>query len=178
MSENQKKILRAMGAVLLMGTALVAPNVLQLLKPDNPKEKFKYKKTINKLFKDEIIYLHGERIELTEKGKQLLNQVQVEDIVINDWRNIPEWDGNWHVVSYDIPEQFKKERDYFRRKLIQSNFYQMQLSLWVYPYNCKEEIAVISQSLGIAPFVAYLNTDHLPGQQKLLKRFGLQDNTK
>lgn len=173
MSENQKFILKTIAGTLAFGAALVAPNILQLLKPKGAKEKYKYKKTIEKLFRDDVIYLSGEKIELTDKGKSLLKLVQTDDITINDWRDKPAWDGVWHLVCYDIPERFKKERDYFRRKLIEANFYQIQLSLWVLPYDCKEEIAVVAQNIGIAPFVAYLNTDHLPQQQKLLKLFDL-----
>jgi len=46
--------------------------------------------------------------------------------------------------------------------------------MWVYPYECKEEIAIISQNLGIAPFVAYLNTDYLPQQERLIRHFNLE----
>lgn len=174
LSENQKNILKVIGNCLMIGTAFVAPNIIQLLKPRNAKEKYKYRKTINKLFDDEIIYLSGEKIELSEKGKQLLKLVQIEDIKIYDWREEKIWDGLWHLVCYDIPESHKKERDYLRSKLVESNFSQIQLSLWAYPYDCKEEIAVIAQNLGVAPFVAYLNTDHLPQQEKLLEHFNLK----
>jgi len=174
LSRNQKEVLRLIGTSLAIGAAFIAPNIVQLLKPKNSKERYSHKKTLQKLFDDEIIYLSGEKIELTDKGKDLLKRVQIEDIKIYDWKNKPEWDGVWHLVCYDIPEKFKKERDYFRRKLVKSNFVQIQLSLWVYPYNCREEIAVISQNLGIAPFVAYLNTDHLPQQSDLLKYYSLE----
>jgi hypothetical protein len=177
LTKNQKEILKAVGKCLVIGAAFLAPNILQILKPKDAKQKHRYKKMIDRLFDDEVIYLAGEKIELTEKGKQLLQLVQIEDIVIYNWRDKPEWDGVWHLVCYDIPEKFKNQRDYFRRKLIESNFYQIQLSLWVYPYNCKEEIAVIAQNLGIAPFVAYLNTDHLPQQQQLIERYGLEKET-
>jgi len=173
LSGNQKNILKAIGACLLIGTALIAPNILQIIKPKGSKDRYKFKKTIKKLFDDKVIYLSGEKIELTNKGVLLMKQAQVEDIQISGWKNKEKWNSVWHLVCYDIPEKFKKERDYFRRKLIESNFYQIQLSLWVYPYNCKEEIAIIAQNLGIAPFVAYLNTDYLPQQNKLLDRFGL-----
>ena len=173
LSRNQKEILRLIGTSMTIGVAFVAPNFMQLLKPEGSKEKYKHKKTLQKLFDDEIIYLSGEKVELTDKGKNLLKLVQIEDIKIYDWKNKPEWDGVWHLVCYDIPEKFKKERDYFRRKLIKSNFVQIQLSLWVYPYICREEIAVIAQNLSIAPFVAYLKTDHLPQQRDLLEHYGL-----
>jgi DNA-binding transcriptional regulator PaaX len=146
--------------------------LFKFFKPKNKKEKRKISRSIQKLFNDDIIYLSGERIVLTKRGQEILKQVQVDDVLIPSANN-SEWDGVWHLVGYDIPEDFKKARDCFRRKLIESGFEKIQLSLWVYPYNCKEEIAIISQNLGIAPFVAYLNTDYLPQQDKLIKSFSL-----
>lgn len=163
-----------MGKVSILATAFVMPNILQLFRPKNAEKKYRYKKIVKKMFDDDIIFLSGEKIELTEKGKSLLKQVQIEDIKINNWKETGDWDGVWHIVCYDIPEQFKRERDCFRRKLIESSFYQVQLSLWVCPYDCKQEIAIIAQNFGIAPFVAYLNTDYLPQQEKLLKHFSLR----
>ncbi len=173
-TKRQKEVLSVIGKLSLIAASLVAPNIIKLLKPENSEKKYRYKKIIDKMFNDKIIYLSGEKIVLTEKGLGLLKQIQVEDIVIADWREKEEWDGVWHLVCWDIPESFKNKRDCFRHKLVESGFYQIQLSLWVYPYNCKEEIAVIAQNLGIAPFVACLNTDYLPQQEKLLNHFGFK----
>lgn len=170
LSKNQKNILRIIGKSITLASAIVAPNIVQILRPKNTREKYKHNQTIKKLFDDKIIYLFGEEIQLTEKGKELLGIIQVEEIKI-----FPkdEWDGVWHIVCYDVPEGKKKARDYFRGKLAETGFKFIQDSLWVYPYECKEEIAIIAQNLGIAPFVAYLNTDYLPQQEKLIKYFSL-----
>jgi len=173
-TKRQKEVLSVIGKLSLMAAAFVAPNIIQLLRPENPEKKYRYNKIIKRMFDDKIIYLAGEKIILTDRGKELLKQIQVEDIEINKWQDRPEnWDGIWHLVCYDIPEPFKNKRDGFRRKLIESHFRQIQLSLWVCPYDCKEEIAVLAQNLGIAPFVVYLNTDRLPQQDKLIRLFDL-----
>lgn len=174
LSNNQKDVLKAIGQVSLIAAAsMVSPNLLQILKPKSRQKKYYFKKTIEKLVDNKIIYLFGEEIRLTPRGQQLLARVEAEEIVIPKGQN---WDGVWHLVCYDIPEKRKKERNYFQKKLLESGFWAVQDSLWVYHWNCKEEIAVISQNLGISPFVAYLNTDYLPGQTKLTKRFGLYSN--
>jgi len=169
-TERQKEILSVIGKCIILASALVAPNILQLLKPKDHKAKYQYKRTIQKLYDNKIIYLFGERIELTKKGQALIRKIQIEEVQIK----LPErWDKVWHLVCYDIPEDKKRERDYFRRTLIRLGFKAIQDSLWVYPFDCKEEIAVISQTLEISPFVAYLNTDYLPNQNKLIKYFNL-----
>ncbi|MFA6963513.1 MAG: CRISPR-associated endonuclease Cas2 [Patescibacteria group bacterium] len=172
LSKNVKAILSTIGLGLALTVASTSPYFLvNLVKSKNKYEKYRYKKIIKKLFDDKIIYLSGEEIKLSENGLELLRLAQVEDITIAKGKG--EWDGFWHLVCYDVPESYKQRRDCFRRKLIESGFYQVQYSLWVIPWPCKEEIAIIAQSLDIAPFVAYLNTDYLPQQQKLLNHFDL-----
>jgi len=169
-SKKQKEIIKIVGKGLILASAIFAPNIIQLLRPKNRNEKYRYKKSIKKLFDDEIIYLFGEEIKLTDKGKELLGLVQIEDIQVPPK---DDWNGIWQIVCYDVPEKKRKERDYFRAKLTEIGFKFVQDSLWVYPYECKEEIAIIAQNLGIAPYVAYLNTEYLPQQEKLLKYFNL-----
>ena len=171
LSKSQKDVLKIIGKSLILASSLFAPNLVQVLRPKTAKECFKHRKTIKKLFDDKIIYLFGEEIRLTAEGRELLSRIQIEEITI-----FPKdlWDGIWHIVCYDVPESKKSARDYFRAKLMESGFKFIQDSLWVYPYPCKEEIAIIAQNLGIAPFVAYLNTDYLPQQEKLIRHFRLE----
>lgn len=173
LTKNIKAVLSVIGFGLVIVTGATSPYFLtNLLKPKNKYQKYKYKKVIKKLFDDKIIYLSGEEIRLSKEGLELLKLSQVQDIV--SIKHSKEWDGIWHLVCYDVPEELKGKRDFFRRKLIELGFYQVQYSLWVIPWECKEEIAIISQNLGIAPFVAYLNTDYLPKQKKLISHFYLE----
>ena len=113
LSNRQKEILKTIGICLVLASAIVAPNIVQLLKPLNRHEKYRYKKSLRKLVDNKVIILFGERIRLSEKGKQLLKRIETEEIII---KKQDAWNGNWHLVCYDIPENFKKERDYFRSK--------------------------------------------------------------
>lgn len=160
----------------MVGVLLLVPNALQALKVVKRQDKYYNKKIIKKLFDDKLIYLSGEEITLSKKGMRLLKMIQVEDIQINAPAEDEEWDGLWHIVCWDVPEKYKKERDCFKDKLKESGFYKVQKSLWAYPYECKEEVAIIAQNLSIAPFVVYLNTDHLPIQSKLIRYFNLDQS--
>jgi DNA-binding transcriptional regulator PaaX len=169
-TRNQKEILKLIGMGLIVASAFVAPNIVQLLKLDNRDKKYRYRKSLSKLFDDNIIYLSGDQVILSDAGKKLLKQAQSEEIV---FPRHEDWNGVWHLVCYDIPESRKAERDFLRRKLDDAGFYQIQLSLWVYPFDCKEEVAILAQNLGVAPFVAYLNTDYLPNNERLVEMFDL-----
>ena len=173
LSKKQREIIKIIGKVILLTSAIAVPGmgvILKSLNDDSYKSKYLTKKRVEKLEEAGVIYLSGDRIKLTKKGKELAKKILIEDIEIKHGEN---WNGIWQLVSYDIPEKRKKERDFFRKVIRDLGFKQIQDSLWVLPWECKEEIALICQNLGIAPFVAYLNTKHLPRQNYLEKYFDL-----
>lgn len=159
----------AIGALVL--TSIAIPNLPLALKPflkdKGPKG---FKKVLKNLESKGVIRLGGEEVVLTKKGEKLLKLIRIEDIAIVKPKK---WDKIWRLIAYDIPDTHKKERDWFRFVLKRMGFYEVQESLWAHPYECREEIAVIAQDLKISPSVIYMQTDHLPMQEKLERRFGL-----
>jgi len=115
--------------------------------------------------------LGGERVKLTKKGRDLFKLVNLLNLEIKEPKK---WDGVWRLVSYDIPDISKKKRDWFRGTLESLGFQTIQESLWVHPYECKEEIAVIAQNLGVADSVIIMTTDRLPNQEKMESIFRLK----
>lgn len=63
------------------------------------------------------------------------------------------WDGNWHLVSYDIPEKRKRDRDILRENLKRLGFGEMHASLWISPFNFLGEVEKIVKEWRISPFV-------------------------
>jgi len=171
LGENEKEIIKLIGLGLLITASLAIPNLPLALKPflDNKSKRIKFKRTIKNLSSKNLIILGGEKIYLTKKGEKILKKIQSDEIKIKKKK----WDGSWRVVSYDIPNKFGIERDYFRLKLKNFGFERLQKSLWIIPYECKEEIALLAQNLGISPYVIYLTTKKIPNQQKLTKLFNL-----
>ncbi|MEX2008090.1 MAG: hypothetical protein WD850_01195 [Candidatus Spechtbacterales bacterium] len=95
------------------------------------------------------------RFELTIKGERLLKEYQFADM--GPVRPV-RWDGRWHFVSFDIPQKASYARDIFRDKLKRMGFFQVQQSLWVYPYECKREIDFIIDFLHIERYVFVFRT--------------------
>jgi len=163
------------GEGTLLISALIAPNAAMAFykiskQVTDRQARNRTKRSISSLIKRDIIYLAGDEIKLTKHGKELLKLVQIHEIEIPKPKK---WDKNWHLVSYDIPEFKRKERNWFRSRIINLGFEKIQDSLWVFPYECREEIAIISNALGISDFVAYLNTNQLPHQERIKRHFGL-----
>ncbi|RJO60118.1 hypothetical protein C4544_07215 [candidate division WS5 bacterium] len=167
LGKNEREILRMVGTGALVAASLVAPNLPSAFAG---KKKKSYRQSFQRAYDKNLIYLSGEKVKLSEKGQKLLDNIQNEEIEIKKH----EWDGIWRIISYDIPEDQKKERNYFRRKLKSLGFEELQKSMMVIPYECKEEIAVIAQNLGISPYVMHLITDNLPRQNDFMKKFGLE----
>lgn len=144
------------------------PGVLRnYFKKQGPK---RFHQTIKSLEKRGVIHLSGEVIKLTKKGKELAKKFQLEKVTIL----IPKkWDKIWRLVSYDIPEKLKDERNWFRYSLQRLRFRKIHESLWVYPFECEEEIALIAFNLNVSAHVVYMVTNHLPNQEKMEKSFNL-----
>lgn len=55
--------------------------------------------------------------------------------VLPEYKKSSEWDGKWHIITFDIPESSKRKRDAFREKLKKLGFGKLQASVWISPVN-------------------------------------------
>jgi CRISPR-associated endonuclease Cas2 len=53
------------------------------------------------------------------------------------------------LILYDIPENKKKEREWFRRTLIKFSFVMLQRSVWVGPSHLPKEFLDYVKSIGL-----------------------------
>lgn len=65
-------------------------------------------------------------------------------------------DGKWRMLSFDIPEDFRKKRNHFRRSIKRIGYKQAQKSLWVSPFVKADEIELIINEQKLGKYVAYL----------------------
>lgn len=104
----------------------------------------------------------GYKLELTRKGKKLLGQCNFYEFKINPKQA---WDGNWRMFVFDIPEKKRAVRDVLRDKLKNLGFFQFQKSVWIYPFECEEEMRYICEFLGMQSFTLIftgkIHDDHL-----------------
>jgi|SRR3989344_342757 len=85
-------------------------------------------------------------ISLTKEGKQKAGKYLIDDLEIKKPVN---WDGKYRIVMFDIPNTTRLRRDVFRGKLKELGFYRLQQSVWVHPYECKREIGLLQEFLGL-----------------------------
>lgn len=111
-------------------------------------------------------YEHG--LSITDKGKRRLAKAEIASLRIEKPKS---WDKNWRIVFYDIPEDCKLGRNAISAKLRSIGFHQLQKSVWVHPFPCREIIERICLHYDIAHYVTYIETGYIDNQQKLAKHF-------
>lgn len=90
---------------------------------------------------------HQIYIFLTEKGKKKAGRFQIDNLEIKKPKN---WDGKWRLILFDILELKKIHREALRGKLKQLGFYPLQKSVWVIPFDCREEIDLLREFFGLS----------------------------
>ena len=75
-------------------------------------------------------------ISLNEKGR-----LRALNLSFKRFYNRKEkWDGKWRMVAFDIPDASRKGRNALRYRMRLGGFYELQESLFLYPYDCEKEI--------------------------------------
>jgi len=137
----------------------------------NDKEKFrkeiyrlKQEKFIKKYYENKICYL-----ELTAKGKEKLKRCLADELELPVVDNA--WDGKWRMVIFDIPNEKSKSRDYLRRKLLNYGFLELQKSIYVFPFDCLNEINFLKNTFYLKPYVQYIVADRIETETDLITIF-------
>lgn len=63
---------------------------------------------------------------------------------------------NYHFVSFDIPEEFRRQRNQFRRAIKKMGFMQIQRSLWVANKEIGHLVQNIAYELRIEKYLVYI----------------------
>jgi len=85
-------------------------------------------------------------ISLTEEGKKRAGKYQIDELKIKKSRR---WDKKWRVLIFDIQDKHKIKREALRGKIKELGLYQLQKSVWVYPYKFQKEIGLLRDFFGL-----------------------------
>ena len=83
------------------------------------------------------------------------------------------WDKRWHVVIFDIPVKFNKARRAMTIKLKELGFYQLQRSVWAYPFPCEDEVLFVAAIFNVERFIDILLVERMFNDYKLRNFFDL-----
>lgn len=166
----------ATGAVITL--ALAFPGLGYLYKAfkkeqwEEAKRRGSLKATIKRLERQNLVSWSEKNDELTlnltEEGNKKVLKYKIDDLRIEKPRK---WDGWWRVIVFDIPEDEKIAREIFRNKLKEMDFYSLQKSVFVCPYECKDEIDFLRHTLEITPYVHIITAKEITGLEYSKRTF-------
>lgn len=107
---------------------------------------------------------------LTKAGKKLELRYNLDTITLDAKKP---WNGEWHMVVFDIPETKRQARDALREKMKGLGFYLIQESVLLTPYPCEQEIDFIASLFDVRDHVLIFTIRRFEGEEKLRHHFGI-----
>ncbi len=109
-------------------------------------------------------------VVLSDNGRKKALTYNMDTMTI---KKPPQWDGQWRLVLFDIPNKRKKERDVLRSLLKQLGFIKYQESAFIIPYECKNEIDYVVEFYNLRPHVRLVAVNSFDDDLAFKKSFGL-----
>jgi len=108
---------------------------------------------------------------ITDAGrKKLAFELEKNKLDLSKKRH---WNGRWRVIIFDVPEHRRKVRDRLRILMQELGFVRLQDSVWVFPYDCEEFVALMKAELKIGSAVLYMVVEEIENDKRLREHFGL-----
>lgn len=177
-SATQKKILLVLLAGLALSFARSGKQQLRIIRGT----KDVWKEIDNRALKSAIKSLYSSKLvsqknnkdgtttfELSNNGKRLALTYDIDNMKI---KKHP-WDKKWRIVTSDIPERIKKVREALRLHLRNLGFKELHKSVFVLPYECRNEIEYIVEFYNARRFIRYIEASHIDNELDFKKKFGL-----
>ena len=167
----------AIGAVGLIAVSAVAPNMFQILGRTGALTRLKYrsKDVLARLkYKGEIEFVEraGKKyVRLTDRGEKILDLNREKLKFTGNKPN--KWDHRYRLVMFDIPEKRRRTRKLLRLEMQEVGFLRIQDSVWVYPFDCEEFIALLNADLRIGKDVLYAVVEEIENDTWIRKHFNL-----
>lgn len=185
LSANATKFLLmviALGGIAFGGA--VVPGILKVLKEFKlSEEKTGYNKkrisdALGNLKRQKLVEIVRDEnnkttVKLTNKGQKRVRRFSIDTLKI---KKPKKWDSKWRIVIFDIPTKpkiYNLAREALRQKIKELNFYQLQKSVWVYPYECEDEILFIAEAYEVQKYIEIITAEKLLCEKELRKIFGI-----
>jgi len=178
MSPLKQKILLLLFSGLAFGFAYTPKRQWRILKGIAREwkriDKEKLRNEIRKLYQSKLVEKKRNSdgsytLLLTDKGKLKALTYHFQEMKIKK----DNWDGKWRIVIFDIPEKLRQGRDALRDKLKNLGFYELQKSVFVFPYECKNEIEFIIEFFNLKKYVRFGVLELIDNEFHLKKIFKL-----
>ena len=177
-TEIKEGILLAVATAGVISLALVAPKLLDHLNyfPRNRYDfNYRVKNAAERLVKKGYLMWTERKgkkyLRLTPLGERKM-EFEKEKAALSTRKKKP-WDERWRMLVFDIPERRHQVRAKLRMVMREVGFVRMQDSVWVYPYDCEDFIALLKADLKIGKDVLYAIAETIEHDGPLRKHFSL-----
>ena len=169
----------ALGGVAFAGA--LAPGLFSAMKPSKRSRRYSKKQiqgAIHTLKSRKLVEIIQEgdekfKVQLTNTGIKRIKEFCFEAMRI---KKPKQWDKKWRVLIFDIPTKpkiYNQARNALRAKIKDLGFFQMQKSVWVYPYECEDEILFVAELFQVQKHIEILTVEKLLHEDKIKKVFRL-----
>jgi len=185
-SVSQMRVLTYIGMGLSLAASFLSPRAgltigNSLYKSMTYKDRKEWKKynagylrqTLRRLENQKLIersLIDGEEVLIiTNKGKTKILHSALENTKIKTGN----WDGKWRIVIYDIEVAKKYDQERARKTFKQMGFYQMQRSVYLFPYPCSNEVEYIRSYFDLGKNIQYIIAQRIENDYPYREYFGL-----
>jgi DNA-binding transcriptional regulator PaaX len=171
----QQAVLGTLAVGGILAVAAVAPNALALLGGKRNKYRFnnQAKTALSRLaHKGYVVFedRNGDRYaRITPLGERKLAYEQKKAAL--QVQKKKRWDKKWRVIIFDIPEFRRGTRDKLRLTMRRCGFYRLQDSVWLYPFDCEDFIALLKADLKLGNAVIYMIVDTIENDKRIRAYF-------
>jgi phenylacetic acid degradation operon negative regulatory protein len=88
-------------------------------------------------------------LRLLEEGAQRIFQPRCDP-----------WDGQWHLLTYSIPESRRHLRRRLRQQLLWLGFGALHQATWISPRDLRADVEQVVNTLGVRPYVEFFSAEH------------------
>ena len=175
----QQAILGTVAVAGVLAVAMVAPNIFQAiprLAGKKYKSAFRIRSALGRLADNGYVrfveYKGKKHAEITNKGRDAL--ALEEQRVAFATRTKRRWDKRWRMIIFDIPERYRTTRVRLRRTIKELGFLRLQDSVWVFPYDCEDFMALLKAELRTGKNVLYTIVEKIENDRYIKEHFGLK----
>ena len=176
-------IFKALGAGLLIGSAFVVPTlpvaygiISKLIKEFKkaPISDRKIKRSLAALEKRGVISIvrQGSDVYVTLMNGHYEKVVRYSiKKLLEARRTAKTWDGMWYIVFFDVPEIQKAKRNGLRKFLKFIGFVPYQKSVYIYPFECREEVKLIRKIVESGKYLKYIIAEQIEDEVRFRSYF-------
>ena len=173
-TDIQEIILKTVAVTGFIAIGLLAPNALGAMAKlgiiPRPRQKEFINSSRDRLIRRGLLKYEQGKLRLTKAGEAQLRRLRLLEYRLKKPKH---WDKKWRVLIFDIPERRKVTRNKIRSTLSRLGFERLQDSVWIYPYDCEDVLALLKADFKVGKDMLYIVVDSIEYDRHLCDTFAL-----